>query len=1077
MKRFKLLNNIFGWVAFTIAALTYLLTMEPTASFWDCPEFISSAFKLDVGHPPGAPFFMLVGHLFSLFASDLSHVAIMVNSLTAFCSAFTILFLFWTITHLARKVVIKSNDDYSTGSIIGILGAGLVGALAYAFSDTFWFSAVEGEVYGFSALFTALVFWLILKWEDVADEKNSDRWLILIAYMMGLSIGVHLLNLLAIPALVLVYYFKKNTPTIKGIILALVAGVVILGTVLYGLIPGFIEVAGWFELLFVNQLGFVFNTGLFVYIILAIIILVWSIYESYVDKSKLRMALSFILAISIVGIPFFGSHVILGLIIIAGMSGYFYYKKGKIAARWINTIVLMVTMVLIGYSSYSIIVIRSLANPTMDQNNPDNLFSLKYYINREQYGDSPLLYGTTFNAPVKRKVEGNMCMPVMQEKGHPFYSLKTKESSSDKDEYVIVGYKGDNEYVMDERFDTFFPRMYDAKPQSIQAYKSWGKVTGESITYDDCGQQKSEIKPTFIENMRFFFNYQVNFMYWRYFMWNFSGRQNDMQGNGEIEHGNWITGIGFIDNILVGNQKNLPSELRDNKGHNTYFMLPLLLGIIGLLYMIYGGKYGVQGFWLITLLFILTGIAIVVYLNQTPYQPRERDYAYAGSFYAFCIWIGLGVLGIIKALDKYLTNIPRTISATVVSIFCLGVPILMAQQNWDDHDRSNRYTCRDFGQNYLASCKPNAIIFCMGDNDTFPLWYNQEVEGIRTDVRVCNLSYLQADWYIAQMKREAYKSAPLPITWEPKDYEPGKNEVVEIDSLIPKLDVKTAFNFMLSSDPQTKVQGISFIPTNHLFLPVDAQQVIKSGTLPISRASEILPQFNFDLKRSISRSDLMIIELLKENKWKRPIYFAVSIGGGYLGLTDHFERTGMTYQVLPIGVKGAGPQVNTNEMYDNMMNKFKFGNMADPKVYLDQNTLNMCQTHRMMFVYLIGALIDKGENERAKKALDYCNKVIPGNTVRHDYTSGSAQLADYCYKLGEPAKGNVIMDAVAKDCVEYLDWYLSLDKSQLNSVTNQVGQNFGILNQVLHICEQAKQKTILDKYMPHYMEYTKKIQM
>ena len=1074
MKRFKLFNNIFGWVAFAIAALTYLLTMEPTASFWDCPEFISSAFKLDVGHPPGAPFFMLAGHFFSLFASDVSHVAIMVNSLTALCSAFTILFLFWTVTHLARKVVIKSDNDYTTGNMIAIIGAGLVGALAYTFSDTFWFSAVEAEVYGFSSLFTALVFWLILKWEDVADENGSDRWLIFIAYMMGLSIGVHILNLLAIPALVLVYYFKKYTPTTKGVLLALIAGVIILATVLYGLIPGFVEVAGWFELLFVNELGFGFNTGLFIYIILAISILIWAIYESYVDKSKLRMVISFILAISIAGIPFFGDHVILGLIIIAGMGVFFYYQKGKINARWLNTITLMVSMVLIGYSSYAVIVIRSSANPTMDQNNPDNVFSLKYYLNREQYGETPLLYGACYNAPVKLKVDGNMCVPE-QTQGAPTYGQQPKTSATDKDKYIITGYK--TEYVMDERFNMFFPRMYSNTESHIEAYKVWGKITGETVNYDYCGQQKSDIKPTFIENMRFFFDYQVNFMYWRYFMWNFSGRQNDIQGYGEIDRGNWISGIGFIDKWMVGDQKNLPAELKDNKGHNTYYFLPLILGIIGMVFMIYGGKHGVEGFWLITLLFILTGIAIVVYLNQTPYQPRERDYAYAGSFYAFCIWIGLGVLGIVKLLNKYIPKIPTTVAAVIATIFCLGVPALLAQQNWDDHDRSNRYTCRDFGANYLASLKPNAIIFTNGDNDTFPLWYNQEVEGKGTDARVCNLSYLQTDWYIGQMQRAAYKSEPLPISWKPKDYVAGKNEVLWVEDLLKKpLDVKTAFDFILSGDSSTKMKGEAFIPTKQLYLPIDAQEVIKTGTLPISRASEIIPQINFDLKRRLTKSELMIIELLKENNWKRPIYYAVTVGDDYyLGLNDHFELTGLAYQILPIGVKGAGPSVDIEQMYDNMMNKFKYGNIADPKVYLDENTLRMCHTHRMMFSQLIGALVAKGDTVRAEKALDYCNKVIPGTTVRHDYIS--TQLADYYYKLHQTTKGNVIMDAVAKDCVEYLDWYLSLDTVQRNSVSNRIGHNMAVLNQILRICDQAKQSTILNKYMPRYMEYTKRIQM
>jgi len=1074
MKRFRLMNNIFGWVAFAIAALTYLLTMEPTASFWDCPEFISSAFKLDVGHPPGAPLSALFGHFFSLFAKDTSHVAIMVNSFTALCSAFTILFLFWTITHLARKVIIKSDADYTTGKIIAIIGSGLVGALAYTFSDTFWFSAVEAEVYGFSSLFTALVFWLILKWEDLADEPGSDRWLIFIAYMMGLSIGVHILNLLAIPVLVLVYYFKKYTPTTKGIILALISGVVILAVVLYGVIPGFVEVAGWFELLFVNELGFGFNSGLFVYIILTIAVLCWTIYESNVSKSKLRMVISFILSITLAGIPFFGSHVILGLIIIASMGGLFYYKKDMISARWLNTIALMVSMVLIGYSSYAVIVIRSSANPTMDQNNPDNVFSLKYYLNREQYGDTPLLYGACFNAPVKLNVNGNECIPE-QTQGAPTYGQKPKTSDSDKDEYIVTGYKTD--YVMDERFNMFFPRMYSNTESHVAAYKEWGNITGETITYDYCGQQKSDIKPTFIENMRFFFDYQVNFMYLRYFMWNFSGRQNDIQGYGEIDRGNWITGIGFIDNLRVGDQKNLPSELRDNKGHNTYFLLPLLLGIIGMIFLIYGGKHGVEGFWLVMLLFILTGIAIVVYLNQTPYQPRERDYAYAGSFYAFCIWIGLGVLGVIQVLDKFLPKVSKTATAAIATLFCLGVPALMAQQNWDDHDRSNRYTCRDFGENYLTSCAPNAIIFTNGDNDTFPLWYNQEVEGVGTDKRVCNLSYLQTDWYIGQMQRAAYKSAPLPISWQPKDYVSGKNEVLWVEDLLQKpLDVKTAFDFILSSDPSTKMKGEAFIPTKQLYLPVDAQEVIKSGTLPASRISEIIPQIDFTLKRRLTKSELMIIELLKENKWKRPIYYAVTVGDEYyLGLNDHFEMTGLAYQILPIGVKGAGSGVNVEQMYDNLMNKFKYGNISDPKVYLDENTARMCHTHRMVFAQLIGGLMAKGDTVRASKALDYCNKMIPGTTVRHDYIS--TQLADYYYKLHQTAKGNAIMDAVAKDCVEYLDWYLSLDVSSRNSVSSRIGHNMAVLNQVLRICDQAKQNTILNKYMPRYMEYTKRVQM
>ncbi len=1071
MKRFKLLNNIFGWVAFVIAATTYLLTMESTASFWDCGEFISTAFKLDVGHPPGAPFFMLTGHFFSLFASDPTMVALMINTLSALASGFTILFLFWTITHLARKVIIKSDNDFTPANIIGILGAGMVGALAYTFSDTFWFSAVEGEVYASSSLFTALVFWAILKWEDIAHREGSDRWLILIAYLMGLSIGVHLLNLLAIPAIVLVYYFRNFKPSAKGVVLAMVASVIILGVVLYGIIPGFVEVASWFELLFVNVLGFSFNTGLFVYIILTIAVLIWGLYESYTERNFTRMAISFIAGFTLVGIPFFGSHVILGLIIIAGLTYFFFAKKEKISARWLNTALAMITVILIGYSTYSVIVIRSAAQPTMDQNSPDNVFALKYYLNREQYGDRPLFYGSVYNAPVKLKVEGNMCIPE-EVKGEAQYAPKPKTSPGDKDQYFITGYKTD--YKMDERFDMFFPRMYSSNPSHIEAYKIWGDVKGVPVTYDYCGQEKTDIKPTFGENLQFFFDYQVRFMYWRYFMWNFSGRQNDIQGNGEIDHGNWITGIKFIDNWLVGDQTKLPSELAENKGRNTYYMLPLLLGILGMLFLIYNGKEGKHAFWITFLLFFLTGLAIVVYLNQTPYQPRERDYAYAGSFYAFSIWIGLGVLGIIKSIDKY---IPKTLAATIVSLLALGVPALMGAQNWDDHDRSNRYVARDFGGNYLASIKPNAIIFTNGDNDTFPLWYNQEVEGYRTDVRVCNLSYLQTDWYIDQMKRGAYKSAPLPISWQPKDYVTGKNEVMWVEDIVKEpLDMKTAFDFLLSDDPSTKNNGESFIPSKKLFLPVDANQVIKTGTVSPERAAEIIPQINIELKRRITKSEIMILEMLKTNQWKRPMYFAVTVGDDYyLGLNDHFELTGLAYQILPIGAQGAGSGVNTKEMYVNMMNKFRYGNISDPKVYLDENTLRMCRTHRMMFSQLAAALYNEGDTVKALKALNYSEKMIPGTTVRHDYIS--TMLAETYYKLGEAQKGDAIMDAVAKDCVENLEWYDSLTPSQRNTVTNRISHNLAVLNQVLRICDQQKQKNILDKYLPVFMKYTKKGEM
>lgn len=1072
MKEFKFLNNVFGWVAFAIAAVTYLLTMEPTASFWDCGEFISAAYKLDVGHPPGAPFFMLTGRFFSLFASDPTQVALMVNSLSALASAFTILFLFWTITHLARKVVVKAEEDYTLANKIAILGAGMVGALAYTFSDTFWFSAVEGEVYAYSSLFTAVVFWAILKWERIADRAGSDRWLIFIAYLMGLSIGVHLLNLLAIPAIVLVYYFRNyEKVSTKGIVLAMLTSAVILAMVLYGIIPGFIEMASKFELLFVNVFGMSFNSGLFFYLALTVALLSWAIYESFVDKNYMRMAISFVAAFSIVGIPFFGSKWILGALIIIAMAIFFYKKRELVNARWLNTIMLMITVILIGYSTYTVIVIRSAANPPMDQNSPDNVFSLKYYLNREQYGDRPLLYGPVYNAPVELEIKGNMCAPI-EKRGEAQYAPKPKTSPDEKDSYMLTGYK--LSYKMDSRFDMLFPRLYSNQPSHVNAYKEWARIKGETIAFDYCGQQRTEVKPTFGENLRFFFDYQLNHMYWRYFFWNFSGRQNDLQGHGEIDRGNWITGFNFIDKFLVGDQTNLPTEMAENKGRNRYYMLPLILGIIGIIFLIYGGIEGKHAFWVTLLLFVLTGIAIVVYLNQTPYQPRERDYAYAGSFYAFSIWIGLGVMGIAKVLEKYMS---KTLAASIATIVSLGVPALMASENWDDHDRSNRYVARDFGANYLNSVRPNAIIFSNGDNDTFPLWYNQEVEGVGTDIRVCNLSYLQTDWYIDQMRREAYESKPLPISWEPIDYITGRNEVVYVEEAFKQpLDVKTAFEFVRSTDERSKMNGESFIPTKQLFIPVDAQQAISTGTVSADRVGEIVPQINIELGRRMTKSEMMILEMLRTNNWERPIYFAVTVGDDYyLGLNDHFELTGLAYQIVPVGQKGSGPSVNVDEMYNNMMTKFRFGNINDPKVYIDETTMRMCYTHRMMFGQLVDALMQKGDSVRALKALDYSMKMIPGNTVRHDHFS--ANMASVYYTLGEDAKADEILTQVAQDCVEYLDWYFALTGAQQRSVSQRIGHRMAVLNLVMSIFDEHGRKDMLDKYMPHYSRFSQRVRM
>ena len=1062
MKNFKLWNVIVGWFVFAIAAVTYLMTMEPTASFWDCGEFIVSAHKLDVGHPPGAPFFMLLGHFFSLFASDTAHVAMCVNALSALASALTILFLFWTITALGRKLVSTANCQLSTAQGIALLGAGLVGSLAYTFSDTFWFSAVEGEVYALSSLFTAVVFWLILKWDEHADEEGSDKWLILIAYLMGLSIGTHLLNLLTIPAIVLVYYFRRHEFSWKGVCGAFGISVAILAIILYGIIPGVPTIAGWFELLFTNTLGCPFNTGLAIYLVLMVVALVWAIWESYcvIEQEttiNTRTIISFVLAMALAGVPFIKESAVVGIVLIITMLVVLFLKKEVIPARWLNTIAMMVTVVIIGYASYAAIVIRSNADTPMDQNSPDNVFSLKYYLNREQYGDTPLFYGQTYNAPVKLEVKGNMCIPV-ETKGHAQYAPAPKVEG-EKDRYVITGYKSGYEYMED--FKMLFPRMHSGQAHHVEAYKSWAEIKGKKIRYEYCGQTKTDYCPTFGENLRFFFRYQVNFMYWRYFMWNFAGRQNDLQSSGELTKGNWISGIPFIDNLMLGDQSKLPTELRENKGHNVYYFLPLLLGLVAILWQLGRrnnqgkNKEGYRSFAIVFLLFFLTGLAIVVYLNQTPYQPRERDYAYAGSFYAFCIWIGLGVMAIIDMLNNVIKNEKaRTAAAAVAVLVTLLVPAQMASQNWDDHDRSNRYAARDFGANYLKSCDKEAIIFCNGDNDTFPLWYNLEVEQERDDVRACNLSYLQTDWYIDQMKRPYYNSPGLPISWEYKDYMPGKNEIAWVENrLNAPLEVKKAFQFLLSDDPRTKRDGDSYIPTDQLYvLSPDGQQIM------------------FKKARRFTRSEMMVMEMLSTNQWKRPMYFAVTIGEDYhLGLNPYLELTGMAYRITPERSKDGKPRVNTEVMYDNMLHKFKYGNMNVPGIYIDENTMRMCRTHRMMFCQLAEALYYEGKRDKALEVLDYAEEMLPGYNVPYDYTSGT--MAALYYAMDEMEKGNAIMAVLADNCVEYMEWGASLSAPERKAAQSTLGHYSAVLGFVLNNLQRFEQKELFNKYFALYNQY------
>ena len=1073
MKQYKLVNNVLGWLTFFVAAFVYCSTIEPTASFWDCPEFITTGYKLEVGHPPGAPFFMLTANLFSQFASDPSQVARMVNTMSALLSATTILFLFWSITHLARKLILKDWSELTLGKLIAIEASGLVGALIYTFSDTFWFSAVEGEVYAYSSAFTAIVFWLILKWEDHADEPHSDRWLVLIAYMTGLSIGVHLLNLLCLPAIVLVYCYRRfPNIELKGSLIALVGSFILVAAVLYGVVPGIITVAGWFELLFVNTLGCPFNTGEIIYIVLLVAIVIWAIYESYVDKSFKRQNVSFVLAVGMLGIPFRGmtwSAAILGLVILAAIYfGLNYRKKiGKdlvpvLTSRFKNTALLCMLMLMIGYSSYAVIVIRSAANPPMDQNSPEDVFTLGSYLSRDQYGDSPLLYGQAYTSQVAYDVDGNMCVPKHKE-GAAIWQRKEKASKDEKDSYFVVSHKDKIIYAQ----NMLFPRMHSSAHAG--AYENWmGGVEGTQVPYDRCGEPVMVKMPTQMENIRFFLSYQCNFMYWRYFMWNFAGRQNDIQGNGEPEHGNWITGISFIDDWMLGDQSKMPAELKANKGHNVFYCLPLLLGLIGLFWQAWRGQRGIRQFWVVFFLFFMTGLAIVLYLNQTPQQPRERDYAYAGSFYAYAIWCGLGVLAIYDMLKKKIKGNDVAV-AGVVGVACLLVPIQMASQTWDDHDRSGRYTCRDFGQNYLMTLqdKGNPIIFTNGDNDTFPLWYNQETEGVRTDARVCNLSYLQTDWYIDQMKRPAYDSPSVPITWPRIDFCSGTNDYIEVKPGMKQQllefyrdypqEARAAFGDepfelknILKYWVRSKDSDTHIIPTDTLYITIDKEAVRRSGMM---MASDTIPDrmvISLAGKRAIYKNDLMMLEMLAQCNWERPLYVATTVGSdNYMNLGDNFVQEGLAYRITPFNTKAPGAKnFDTEKTYNNVMNRFKWGGLDKPGLYIDETVMRMCYTHRHLFATLAMQLIAEGQNAKAEKVLRKSEKVLPEYNVPYTFMSGASDLARAYALIGKKADASRILNKVWADAKSYADYYLQLTGSRFMMSQNEVLRQLYIMQNI-----------------------------
>ena len=1046
MKQYKLVNNLLGWLTFAIAAFTYCMTVEPTASFWDCPEFITTAYKLEVGHPPGAPFFMLTANFFTQFTNDPAQVAFCVNIMSALLSALCILFLFWTITHLTRMILTDGKNEVSLAQTIVIMGSGLAGALAYTWSDTFWYSAVEGEVYAYSSMFTALVFWLILKWEEHADEPHSDRWIILIFYLTGLSIGVHLLNLLCLPAIALVYYYKRNPQAnLKGSFVALAISMLLVAAVLYGVVPGVVKVGGWFEWFMVNTLGLPFNTGMILYILLLIGVVLSAIWSTTRHNRSLTTLL-YGLSVALLGIPFMGhgfTSFIIGLVVLVALAIVLRLKDKEgnylLRKRFLNTSLLCMLVLMIGYSSYAVIVIRSTQNTPMDQNSPEDIFTLGSYMGREQYGKYPLLKGEAFCSQEQAYMAG-----AIKYEHSMRTQRKEKASPDEADQYEEIEETSGVKYP--GGLTMLFPRMWSA--DHTAQYQQWmGDITMNNVTFSTPeGYEVPGQMPSQLDNLKFFLSYQVNFMYWRYFMWNFAGRQNDLQGLGELEHGNWITGFPFIDNALYGDQSLLPDTLKNNKGHNVFFCLPLLLGLIGLFWQAYRSERGVRQFWVVFFLFFMTGLAIVLYLNQTPSQPRERDYAYAGSFYAFAIWIGLGVAALADGLQRVIKS-PK-LAAGVASVLGILVPLQMVSQTWDDHDRSGRYACRDFGLNYLNTLpeEGNPIIFTNGDNDTFPLWYNQEVEGNRTDARVCNLSYLQTDWYTDQMRRPAYDSPALPITWSryfyvdngKHTYYPirpeGKAMLDEIKKNNPGVD---PYEVSYIIDHYVKKDQGGYFPTDSMVVSIDKEAVRRSGMFLPMGPDSIPDKMIISLKRmadkrgGLYRSDVMIYEMLAHANWKRPMYMSVTLGAdNYAGLENYLVLEGLAYRITPFNYGGMGV-IDADLMYKNMMNRFAYGKVNQKDIYLDETVVRMCRTHRRMMSMLADNLVRKGDKKRALNILNKAKEMLPESTV--PYTDDDAQLATLWLEAGNKAEAAAVAKKVANYDMQYLNYISSLGPERVNT--------------------------------------------
>ncbi len=1136
MKKYKLINNTLGWLIFIVAAATYLLTIEPTASFWDCPEFIAQGYKTEIGHPPGNPIFILAANFASKFAGgDVMAVAKCVNAMSAIFSALTILLLFWSITHLVKKLVVKDGeeDKMTLSQYLVVMGSGICGALAYTWSDTFWYSAVEAEVYAFSSFCTALVFWLILKWENRADEPGSDRWIVLIAYVLGVSLGVHLLNLLCIPAIALIFYYRQcrahgKDSTLKGSCLTLLVSFVIVGLILYGLEPGFVEWGQKFDLFFVNTLGMSFNSGVLVYAIVLLAVLAWALWELYSNKSDMRIKVSFAIAILLSGMLFIGDSMLIPVALFIALCVYLFKFCKKVPVRVFTNIMSCILVIFIGFSCYALILIRSSQNTPLDENSPNNTFALAKYLSREQYGETPLLYGRTLYSEIMYEDGPNGTMQPATKDGPMQYAPEVKTSPDQPDHYKELGNKKIYQYSPEQNM--LFPRIHDEK--HAQEYVDWLGMQGTQVqattrldANGNAAGAETKLKPTMMENLRFFVDYQLNYMYWRYFMWNFAGRQNDLQGMGEITRGNWVSGISFIDNPRLGDQSLLPDDLgKGNKGHNVFYLLPLLMGLIGLLWQAYRGRRGIEQFWVVFFLFFMTGIAIVLYLNQTPSQPRERDYAYAGSFYAYSIWIGMGVAGlwslVMWALKRNKKQAKGEAAAAAVNdgnrggvatavaacaaIVGLLVPIQMVSQTWDDHDRSGRTAARDFGRNYLSSVAPNGIIFCNGDNDTFPLWYLQEVEGYRTDVRAVNLSYLSTDWYISQMQRAAYESAPLPMqaTKETFAYD-DRQFCYFIQPDMTPMEASKSLASLYGPESKNNPYGITEIRYPRIYIPVNADQAIKAGVVREEQRDSIEESIYVDLQRmgsGMTASQVMSLDMIVNSiaqGWNRPCYFAMTVPSSYyLGMDNYLRLTGLAYQVTPL-VENMG--VSTDVMYDNVVNKFLWGGLDTAKpgsLYLDETISRMVTTMRSAMLDLSTALMNEGTKakngqlavpagmtqeayvaDRYKKAihiLDLMMEKLPIATSPFTVQMGD-QVARIYYELGKASnndacikKGNDLLRQETLRYGDYIRFYQSLSPSLydcLNTTDKFIDTQYMVflLHDYYLQCGEASYKKLMDE--------------